>query len=131
MALVNDDLEGQPGIKSFFDPFVKVGAFAVAKSNIGIPCSIEFLPVDKTGIVFGKTARHNIGKQFCLCIVDIFIHLCLALFFQVSLSRSEPNKYSFCMPLHVFIHKMGEDDRFSAARGAFEDNIAARRFHSL
>ena len=63
--------------------------------------------------------------------VDIGIHLRFALLFKVALAGSEPHKHRPRVPLHMLVHKVGENDRFAAAGRAFENNIALRLFHAL
>ena len=129
MAFVDDDLERQSVAEGLVYPFEKVGALAFFQCVVAL--LDQLLPIDKTNVVFGKAARHDVGEQFCLRVVDIFVHLRLALLFKIALAGSEPHEHRLCVPLHILVYEVCENDRLAAARRAFEDDIAARLFHAL
>ena len=129
MAFVDNDLKRQSVVKRFFYPFEKVGALAVLQSVITL--FGQLLPIDKASVVFGKAACHHVSKEFCLRVVDIFVHLRLALLFKIALARREPHKHRLCVPLHILVYEVCENDCLTAARRAFEDNVAARLFHAF
>ena len=113
MALVNDYLELQAFPVGFFNPFKKVRALAVLEGVVSF--FGELFPVDKAAVVFRKSRSHHIAQKFCGGIVNVQIHLALALFLKVSLAGREPDKNRARVPLHIFVHKMGEHYRLSAA----------------
>ena len=117
MTFINYQNEIQAGVPCGTNVFNKVSVLTIADGNIVI--FIQKLPVDKTAVIFRKTAGHHIGKKLCLGTVNVGIHFLFALLFKVTLTRRKPDKNSVCVALQVFVHKVGEHDSLSATSAGF------------
>ena len=129
MTFINNDFELKSLAQSRFDVFQKILAFTFFQSIIARLG--QFFPIDETTIVLCKSARHHIGKEFGLRIVDILVHLSFTLFFQISFSRSKPNEDRVGRAFAVFVHKVGKDDGFPAAGRTFQHDVTFVVFHCL
>jgi len=121
VAFIDDDFELQTVVARRLDVLQKVFALALLQGVVALLG--QFFPVDEAAVVFAESASHHVSEQLGLRIVNVLVHLGLALFLEVALARREPDENGFCDAFAILVHEVREHDGLAAARWAFQDDF--------
>ena len=112
-----------------FDVFKEIRVLALLECGASLLC--QHLPVDETGVIRVEAGSHYVAQQFCAAAGDILGHLISTLFFKLALTGSQPDKDLIVETLAIFIHEVCQDDGFSAACAAFQNDLLFRFRHGF
>ena len=121
MFLIDDNDKLNTGTVSISDAVKKI--FSLAVTNGGVTFLGNKLPVDEGRAFSFKAVLQRVEQILCMTMGSKLTHFLSALFFQIALARTKPDKRSSAVDLgQILLNKVDENNRLTGAGGRLHGN---------